>query len=324
VNYHTLADFRVDCAAQLDALLTHSVAALMRAGLVELDQTAQDGMRIRASAGASSFRRQPTLESCLQQAQAAVKAQQERLEAGEPDERTPRQKAAQQRHAKERLQRVQQALQEVEKVAAKRQKNRESRRKARPARASTSDPQARVMKMADGGFRPAYNGQLSIAMESRIIVGVAVSNQADPRLLEPMLEQCQARFEQLPGEHYVDGGFRSNAGIETAAQKGVCVYTPIPTRYNVSSQTPPEAILPSDGPGVCAWKERMQTPAAKEKYKQRAATIEWANALARNRGLYRLLVRGLQKAKAVLLWYALAHNLMQSVNLCLQFQEQAM
>jgi hypothetical protein len=280
-------------------------------------------MRIRASAGASSFRRKPTLDECLRKAQAAVEEQKAMLEVGESDVRTHREQAAQQRHVREKLERVKKALEEVEKVAAKRQKNREVRRKKRPARASTSDPEARVMKMADGGFRPAYNGQLTIDMHSRIIVGVEVSNEADQRLLEPMLEQIEERFEQFPQEHYVDGGFRSNRGIEQAAHKGIAIFSPIPTRYSGNSQKRPEEILPTDGPGVHAWKERMQTEAAKEKYKQRAATVEWANALARNRGLYRLLVRGIRKASAVLLWYALAHNLLQSLNLRLKSQAQA-
>lgn len=323
VNYHTLADFRVDHEMELDDLLTRSVAALMSEGIISIEKTAQDGMRIRASAGASSFRRKPTLEECLRKAQAAVEQQKAMQEAGAGEERTPRQQGSQRRHVQERLERVKKALEEVEKVAAKRRKNRETRRKKRPARASTSDPEARVMKMADGGFRPAYNGQLTIDMDSRIIVGVEVSNVADPRLLEPMLEQIEERYEQLPPEHFVDGGFRSNPGIERAAEKGVAVFSPIPTRYSGISQKRPEEILPTDGPGVRAWKERMQTQEAKEKYKQRAATVEWANALARNRGLYRLLVRGIRKARAVLLWYALAHNLLQSLNLRLRMAEQA-
>jgi transposase len=320
VNYHTLADFRVEYEAELDDLLTKSVAALMSEGVVNIEKTAQDGMRIRASAGASSFRRKPTLDECLRKAQAVIDEQKAKLEDGESDQRTPREKTTQQRHAQERLERVKKALEEVEKVAAKREKNRETRRKQRPARASTSDPQARVMKMADGGFRPAYNAQLTIDMDSRIIVGVEVSNEADQRLLDPMLEQIEERFAHCPQEHYVDGGFRSNPGIDLAAEKGIAVFSPIPTRYSGKSQKKPEDILPSDGPGVRAWKERMVTPEAKEKYKQRAATIEWANALARNRGLYRLLVRGTRKARAVLLWYALAHNLMQSLNLHLKMQ----
>lgn len=322
VNYHTLADFRVSYERELDDLLTNSVAALMSEGLVTIEKTAQDGMRIRASAGASSFRRKPTLEECLRKAQAAVEQQKALREASKEDEQTSKQQAAQQRHVQEKLVRVKKALEEVEKVAAKKAKNRESRRKNHPARASTTDPEARVMKMADGGFRPAYNGQLTIDMDSRIIVGVEVSNDADQRLLEPMLEQIEERYEQLPQEHYVDGGFRSNAGIEQSAKKGVSIYSPIPTRYSGNSPKLPEDILPTDGPGVRAWKERMITPIAKEKYKQRAATIEWANALARTRGLYRLLVRGLHKARAVLLWYALAHNLLQTMNLRLSMQKQ--
>jgi transposase len=323
VNYHTLADFRVDYEAELDDLLTKSVAALMSEGVVTIEKTAQDGVRIRASAGASSFRRKPTLDECLRKAQAAVEQQKALREASEADERPSRQQAAQQRHLQEKLERVKRALEEVEKVAAKKIKNRESRRKNHPPRASTTDPEARVMKMPDGGFRPAYNGQLTIDIHSRVIVGVEVSNEADQRLMIPMLDQIEDRYQQLMQEHYVDGGFRSNPGIERAAEKGVAVFSPIPTRYSAISQKRPEEILPTDGPGVRAWKERMQTQAAKEKYKQRAATIEWANALARNRGLYRLLVCGIRKARAVLLWYALAHNLLQSLNLRLRMAEQA-
>jgi transposase len=322
VNYHTLADFRVDYEAEVDELLTNSVAALMSEGIVKLEKTAQDGIRIRASAGASSFRRKPTLEGCLHEAEAYIEQVKEEAQAGKDGEYSLRKEAARTRHVGERLERVQKALQEVEKVAAKKAKNRETRRKNRPARASTTDPEARVMKMPDGGFRPAYNGQLTIDMESRVIVGVDVSNEPDQRLMNPMIEQIEGRYQQIMHEHYVDGGFRSNPEIEQASDKGVEVYSPIPVSYNSKSKKRPEEILPSDSPGVRAWKERMVTPQAKEKYKQRAATIEWANALVRNRGLYRLLVRGIRKARAVLLWYALAHNLVQVVNLRLEMQKQ--
>jgi hypothetical protein len=206
-------------------------------------------------------------------------------------------------------------LKEVEKIEEKKTKNRELKRKARPARASTSDPEARVTKMPDGGFRPAYNGQLNVDMKSRIIVGVEVSNEGDSRLLEPMLDQTEQRYGQLMKEHYVDGGFRSNAGVTVAGERGVKVYTPIPKSYNRISTKRPQEVLLTDGPHIAEWKRRMVTVEAKEKYKGRAATVEWANALLRNRGLYRLLVRGQHKARAVLLWFVLAHNLVQTFNL---------
>ncbi len=315
INYHTLADFRVQHEAKLDQLLTHSVAALMKEGLVDLERTAQDGVRIRASAGASSFRRQETLEECLRQAEEQVQQLKADGQSAEGEPPTKRQQAARERQAGERLERVKQALKEAAKIEAKKAKSRELKRKDRPVRASTTDPEARVTKMADGGFRPAYNGQLNVDMDSRIIVGVEMSNEADAHLLQPMLDQTGVRYAQYMEEHYVDGGFRSNSNVTAAKQKGVTLYTPIPIRYNKLSQKKPEEILPSDSPEVAEWKERMVTEEAKEKYKQRAATVEWANALLRHRGLYRLLVRGMKKARAVLLWFVLAHNLMQAMNL---------
>jgi transposase len=320
VNYHTLADFRVLHEDWLDSLLTHSVAALMKEGLVDLEQTAQDGVRIRASAGAGSFRRKETLEGCLKQAEQRVQQLKAEREAPEGGSVSPRQQIARERHARERVERVKRALEEVDKIEEKKQKNWESKRKNRPARASTSDPQARITKMPDGGFRPAYNGQLNVDMHSRIIVGVELSNEGDARLLGPMLDQTEERYGELMAEHYVDGGFRSNTGVTAAGERGVAIYTPIPAFYNKKSLKKPEDILPSDSPQVVEWKQRMQTEQAKTKYKGRAATVEWANALLRNRGLYRFLVRGIRKARAVLLWFVLAHNLVQEMNLRLDRQ----
>jgi len=316
VNYHTLSDFRVEQADELDGLLTRGVAALMDEGLVDLTRTAQDGVRVRASAGASSFRRAETLAAHLQQAEqhvAALKAAGATEDGPDP---TPRQAAARERAARERLERVQQAVQEVEKLQAAKNQQRDPKRKERPARASTTDPEAHVLKMADGGFRPAVNAQLNVDMGSRIIVGLDVSTEADVRLLAPMLAQTQERYGQLMDEQYVDGGFRSNANITAAGSDGVTVYTPLPDRQPTGRNPhPPEEVLPSDSPQVAEWKGRMVTAAAKTKYKDRAATVEWANALLRQRGLQRLQVRGLAKARAVLLWFVLAHNLMQSVAL---------
>ncbi len=314
VNYHTLTDFRIAYATELDELLTQSVAALLREGVVSLDQTAQDGLRLRASAGTSSFRRQPTLAECLRQAEAVVEQQKAERAAEEPAAGSAQRQAAQQRHAQEKVARVKRALEEAGQLAAKKAQAEERKRRERPVRASTTDPEARIMKMADGGFRPAYNAQWAMDMKSRLIVGVAVSNGADPQELEPMLTQLATRYGQTPREHYVDGGFRSQAGIEQVSAQGVTLFLPLRVR-NGTSPRPPQEVLPSDGPGVRAWKQRMTTAEAQRKYTQRAATIEWANALARLRGLYQLSVRGLHKARAVLLWFALAHNLLQTVTL---------
>jgi transposase len=316
VNYHTLADFRVKHEKKLDQLLTDSVAALMKEGLVDLDRTAQDGIRIRASAGSASFRREERLQECLRQAEERIEKLKGQMEGDENEELSRRQKAAQQRAAGEKVKRLQNSLKELAKVKAKKDKSPDRKRREKPARASMTDPEARVIKMADGGFRPAYNGQLNVDMGSRIIVGVELSNEADPHLMEPMLDQTEQRYGKLMKEHYLDGGFRSNDNIITAAHKKVILFTPIQkTNPNKYATNKPEEVLPTDPLEVAEWKGRMVTQEAKEKYKDRSATVEWANALLRNRGLYSLVVRGIHKARAVLLWFVLAHNLMQVLNL---------
>jgi hypothetical protein len=170
------------------------------------------------------------------------------------------------------------------------------------------------MKMADGGFRPAYNVQLASTPHSQIIVGVEVNNcGSDGGQLSPMLEQVQQRYQQRPAEWLADGGFASDADIEDAYRGGTTVYAPV--RHPRNSRRAPYVALPDDSEAIAQWRQRMGTEAAKEIYKQRAATAECVNAIARSRGLSQFLVRGLNKVKAVALWYALAHNLMRVVTL---------
>jgi transposase len=310
MNYHTLSDFRVGHGQLLDRLLTQSVAALLAEGLVTLDRVAQDGMKVRASAGAASFRRQPTLKQALQDAERQVATLRTEIES-DPGAASKRQQAARERAAVERSQRVRAALAQLPQIAAvKKASERDN------ARASTTDPDARVMKMGDGGFRPAFNVQLATATDSQVITGVEVVNcGGDQGQLLPMAEQHEARYEAAPKEVLADGGFVKKDDIDqlTPPHGGTTVYTPV-----MQSKDPtidPHTPRDDDSPAVIAWRQRMATPEAKEVYKQRASTAECVNALARNRGLQRFHVRGLTKARAVVLWFVLAHNLMRAVAL---------
>ena len=74
VNYHTLSDIRVDHGAVLDELLTDNLAALMAVGVVKLKRVAQDGVRVRPSAGAASFRREDKLGEHLSAAREHIQA----------------------------------------------------------------------------------------------------------------------------------------------------------------------------------------------------------------------------------------------------------
>jgi len=323
VNYHTLSDFRCARVDVLDELLSESVAVLVNKGLVKLARVAQDGMRVRASAGSASFRRRSTLELCLKQARAQVQALKGEIDT-DPNASNRRWRAARERAAREREERLAQALEqlaEVEKqknkkkaVAKKENETEEQYRKRSQPRASSTDAEARVMKMADGGFRPAYNVQLASTPDSQIIVGVDVNNcGSDGGQLSPMLEQVRGRYQQRPAEWLADGGFASDTDIEDAHRGGTTVYAPV--RHPRNSSRDRYVALPDDSEALAQWRQRMGSEAAKEIYKQRAATAECVNAIARGRGLSQFLVRGLNKVKAVALWYALAHNLMRAVTL---------
>ncbi len=201
----------------------------------------------------------------------------------------------------------------------------EAKKKAKDklkARVSTTDPQARVMKMGDGGFRPAYNGQFATDTESQVIVGVDVSNEgSDQGQMEPMAEQIEERYGQVPEQYLVDGGFANKEAIEKVTDQGSTVYAPVskPKDPNRDRHIP----LQSDTEAIAQWRARMGTEEAKEIYKQRASTAECVNAVARNRGLQQLRVRGQRKVKTVLLWYALAHNMMRGLTLRFQNMDSA-
>jgi transposase len=330
VNYHTLADFRTDHPEFTEQLLTQSVEVLRQRGLIDLGRVAQDGMRVRASAGAASFHRRATLERLLQEAQAEVRRLHQGLAAAEAGHRAPQgvateqtaagepplppREAAAMRHAEGRLERIEQALERMPELEAKIKPGDD-----KEARVSTTDPPATVMKMADGGYRPAYNIEYGTACRGQVIVGVDVVTQgSDHGQLPPMLDQIEDRFGERPKEALVDGGFVKFEDIAQVqgGKKKCTVYAPVakPKKEGVDRHEPKA----TDGPEAAEWRKRMGTPEAKEIYKERAATAECVNAQARNRGLQQLTVRGIEKVKAVATWFAIAHNMARGFALQLQ------
>ena len=310
VNYHTLSDFRLDCADLLDRLLAEHLAALAKAGLVDLDTLAQDGVRIRASAGASSFRREATLDRHLATAQAVVDTLKREVEASS-DASNQRIRAAKERAARERSARVkaaQTALAEIKQQRKEREEKRGNGKKPKEPRASTTDADARVMKMADGGFRPAYNVQVTSVAGEQIVVDLDVRNTGSDRgLMRPALERLPARKVPLPKNHLVDGGFNSAEDIEWAHAEGIEVYCP-PTQSKHG--TDPYLPRRGDGPGVLAWRARMASEAGAALYKLRSI-CECIHARWRNWDLTQLTVRGAEKVRSAVLFHALANNILQ-------------
>jgi transposase len=304
VNHHTLSDFRNLSSDLLSGLLTQTVAVLLAEGLVEITRVAQDGMKVRASAGTSSFRRRARLKEFKKLAQQQVELLTKEIEDN-TGAASKREQSARKRAAESRERRVEQALEELTKAESQK-RTKDPKRREKEKRSSVTDPEARVMKMADGGFRPAYNVHLSTTTGTNVIVAVEVNNEGtDLTTMVPLAKQIEERHGVQPQEWLADAGCTSVSNIDQMEARGCKIYAPV----RVSKKTGKPAKGRKESSGVHAWRERMESEQAKGIYKLRGQTAECVNAHLRNRGLRSLLVRGAKKALAVVLVHAITHNM---------------
>lgn len=314
VNHHTLSDFRVDHGEFLDRMLVDTVAALVDRGLVPLKTIAQDGMRVRASAGSSSFRRKPTLEKLQQEAQQHLERLKKEAD-GDGQEADARRRAAIERAAREREERIAEALRQHEELSRQREKRKKG--DGETTRVSTTDPDARKMKMANGGYDPAYNVQFATDADARVIVSVDVTNAGtDGGELPPMHEQVCSDYEKTPEQALVDSAYATKESVASVESAGTKVVSSIPRSEQLQRHgKDPHARQKGDSDEYANFRARMAEPGYQELYKLRPSVAEFPNADCRNRNLRQFRVRGLRKVKAVALWHALAFNFLRMINL---------
>lgn len=317
VNYHGLADFRIGHEVLLDRLLSESVAALLSAGLVELDEVLADGTKIAASASKGSF----GAEARIGKAERKVAERITRLKReidGDPGASSRRRQAAQERAAREIAERAAKAKATLERLR-KEKENRakthssEEAKKGDP-KVSLSDPEARQMRFADGAVRAAYNIQIAATGNGVVLAVQASDRRNDTGSAVPIVEDIERRYGRRPDRLIIDGKYATQADIVGLAghEKGeVLVYSPPPEerddvkpdtlrRRNAKRAREPQALKD--------WRERMATPEGALIYARRRR-IELVNAHLKNRGMGRITLRGLVKARIVALLQAIAHNI---------------
>jgi len=315
VNNHTISDFRSFQGDLLDNLLTQSVAILANNEIISLEAVSQDGMRVRACAGKSSFRREETLQSHLLLANFLVEDLKKEAEK-DPGSCRKRIEASQRRQAEEKQQNIQKALKELEKIrkskirGGKKELHQVDQNIIENSRASTTDPESRIMQMADGGYRPAYNVQFATTNIGKGIIGVSITNSpTDQKQTFEMLKQVQKRYGIIPKKWLQDCGYDNCEEFDKVvkAYKKCMIYMPVRKtkkgEYNLHERQP------KDTDERAEWRERMGTDEAKKIYNERSQTAEFANAQARNRGMQRFLIRGLEKVQNVALIFAIVHNM---------------
>ena len=318
INYHTLNDFRVEHDAALDALFTSLLTALVDKGVISVECVSQDGTRVRASAGSSSFRsgqRLRELHDTMAQHVQEVKRQMDPTVSAQ-------QQRARERAAVEKLQRLEQALDELPSVEAARARWTRGKQRKTAARASTTDPEARVMKIGNQGYAPAYNVQVGTDTKSRAIVGIDVTNEgSDVHQSAPMRQQIERRMAAAEAtlgrsvprmkELLLDGGYADAAEVRTAEEEGVTMYVPPRRRTVKAGDDPTTGVRASDPDHIKQWHERMSTPKALAYKTLRGSTVETINAdLKTHRAMNKFVVRGLPKVRCVALLSALANSIL--------------
>ena len=226
VNHHRLSDFRVEHGEALERILTDSIAVLLHQGLITLQTVAQDGMRVRASAGSSSFRQDDSLAKALAEAE-AHREQLQQQQAEETDGGDARRQAARERAAREKVERLTAAHEELQEIQRRYDERKSGKPRGKP-RASKTDPESRRMKMPDGGTRPALNVQLASDGDAQLVIAVDVTNQgSDCGLMKPMYDDVCDRYGVRPQAYLVDGGYGKKDDVTHVEQQHTQVYSPL-------------------------------------------------------------------------------------------------
>jgi transposase len=208
LDYHTLSDFRRNSGDLLDRLLGESLTALMAEGLVRLDEVIIDGTKVRAAASKGSFKTAAGLAEMARLAEERVATLKAETDA-DPAANLRRRKAARERAAREVGERATRAKAMLDKLAAEKEARTKTHKaeeagKAEPS-ASATDPEARMMRFADGAVRPGYNMQVAATADCGLILAIDPTDRRnDSGLARPMVKDIERRLGVVPGRIIVD------------------------------------------------------------------------------------------------------------------------
>jgi transposase len=322
INRTMLAEFRSKNPFKFEDLLASCLAVMLKHEVIKDEDFAQDGTRVKANAGFNSFRRKGSLGDLKDDLKIYIKQLTEEIEASK-DTYEKRLKERRQRHAIEKHERVQKALDELKRFKETKIENaQKSREKVEEKtlenlRVSSTDQEARKMKMGDGGYRLAYNVQFATGLDSRVIFGVDVVNTLDPGTAPRMIGKVQSLLKRLTmkGIRYWigDSAYSSKEDVGAVAElySDVIYFGPAKVNKGVD----PKKHLKNDSKAVKQWRDRIDNKEVNEMYKKRCSTAEFSNAQVKNHGFTQFFVRSLEKVKGAAILQAMAHNIQRFLNL---------
>ncbi len=319
INRTMLAEFCSINPIKFEDLLTNCLAVMVEAGVLTGKDFGQDGTRIKANAGFSSFRTKETLKKIKAEVQEHIRELREEVAKDSDVYKTKKLCMAQ-----EKNQQIEKALKNLEQFKKEKVENGKKNHKIpkeedlEKMRASMTEPEVRKMKMGDGGYRLAYNIQFATEMDSRVIFGADVVNTLDPGTSPKMMCRVHSRLKKLnlaPAKNWVaDAAYSGKKDIEEVANlfPDCCYYAPPKPCKGID----PKKELKNDSEAVKKWRRMIDTEEVNEVYKNRCSTTEFSNMQVKNRGLREFLVRGLGKVKGIVNLHALTQNISRYINLC--------
>jgi transposase len=322
INRDMLNDFRSHDPFKFEDLLVSCLSVMLKHEVISDEDFAQDGTKVKANAGLNSFRKEKSLKQLETELRAYIKQLLKEVDSSE-NFYDKRQKENKLRHTVEKQKRVKSALEALRRAQEEKIHNKEKNRKKyteaeiENVKASTTDSDARKMKMGDQGFRLAYNVQFATGMDSRVIYGVDVVNTSDPGTSPQMIGKVTSLLRKLNMRiikyWFADSAYSSKDDVETVQElfPEIVYFAPPKVHKKVN----PRKHLKKDSLAVKAWRDLIDDVVVKEKYKKRCSTAEFSNAQTKNHGFIKFMVRGLAKVKGSAIMQAIAFNIQRFFNL---------
>jgi transposase len=330
INRTMISEFRSLNPEKFEDLLTSCLAVMVKSNVISDQDFAQDGTRVKASAGFNSFHRDETLEALKKEISTRIIELETELSKN-PSGYDLRSKAACEREAKKRSENIDQALENLKENNKKKSeagiKTRQhpTEDELKNTRASVTDPEARKMKMGDGGYRLAFNVQFATGMKSRVIFATEVVNTLDPGTSPGMMKKVHLTLQHLnmaePKTWNADSAYSAKADIEAAAMlfPNCRYFSPAKLKKSID----PKKVQKNDSEAVEKWRDTLDTDEMKKSYSQRCSTAEFSNAQTKNQGMGEFLVRGLRKVRGMVNLHAISHNITRHWNLSKKMSLQA-
>jgi len=348
-DFRSIGRFRKRHLAALGNVFLQALELCRAAGMVSLGRVALDGTKVRANASrhkAMSYARLTEKQKILAQEVSDLLAQAQAVDAAE-DARFGKDKRGDELPAElarreSRLVKMAAAKASLEAEAAARARKEAQDKSAKrgddddttatkgqdaaknatvepKAQRNFTDPDARIMKTADGSFHYCYNAQAVVDADHQVIIATRLTNIAvDVEQLTPMIQETRTTVGSVPRQILADAGYSSAKNLEyakdvedTSAGATEFFISIGRTRHGEKIPDVPQGTIPANATARERMGHKLRTDTGRAVYARRKAIVEPVFGQIHTRQGKRVLLRGLDQAQHEWNLLAACHNLMK-------------